>query len=61
MEELTLKIHINPWLPGGPWQVTDSNYEPGYPYGSGNSIQDAIDDFIERAIDFYGDFKYTWS
>jgi hypothetical protein len=22
MEELTLKIHINPWLPGGPWQVT---------------------------------------
>jgi hypothetical protein len=43
------------------WTMAGYCYEPGYPYGSGNSIQDAIDDFIERAIDFYGDFKYTWS
>lgn len=40
------------YLPGT-WQVIDTNYEPKYPMGLGNSIPEALDAYLEEAEYFY--------
>ena len=40
----------------GTWSeywATDENYEPGWPHGTGKTIRAALDDYLEKAWEFY--------
>ncbi len=47
---IQLNVTSEPWCG---YYVTDENYEPGYPMGTGRTIQAAIEDYLEQAWDFY--------
>ncbi len=47
---IQLKVTREPWCG---YYVTDEDYEPGYPMGTGRTIQAAIEDYLEQAWDFY--------
>ena len=54
MNNIHLQLTVQPhsWFPHL-FTVIDGNYEPGYPVGDGKTIQEAIDDYLEQAHDFY--------
>lgn len=64
---LKVKVDFNDFWFHGSYFATDQNYEPGYPLGSGKTIQEAIEDYLEKAYEFYiekwhhSTFTYTWS
>ncbi len=47
---IQLTVTREPWCG---YYVTDENYEPGYPLGTGRTIQAALEDYLEQAWDFY--------
>lgn len=61
-----LQLTIGPGGILGTFQVKDQNYEPYYPHGIGNSIQEALDDYLQEAEYFYcqrfgyGSFTWKW-
>lgn len=64
--QLKLKVERHSWF-SHLFTVTDSNYEPGYPTGDGSTIQEAIENYLEAAHEFYivgwtyDSLNYRWS
>jgi len=64
--EINLKVKIGYSFWEGFYAI-DDNYEPGFPIGSGKTIQEAIGEYLDRAHEFYiekwnhSTLTYTWS
>lgn len=61
---LKVKVETHSWAG---FLASDDNYEPGFPLGSGKTIRDALDNYLDAAHAFYierwnhSTLTYTWS